>query len=266
MNLKSRLKSAIEDTQKLFPFKKYIDKAIYFEMFAILYELRKYLNWFENKRLLDIGCGPMDKTGIFKIMGFECWAVDDLNDPWHRQNNNILKIKEYARTIGINFYHQKPDEFHIPFEVNSFDVVCSLAVIEHLHESPRGLLNSIGTFTRPGGLIVIVMPNSVNLRKRLSVLMGRTNYSPIDLFFNSVGDWRGHVREYTLRETEYICRESGFEILSSRTFENQAHQKLPPPLKQLYILLGNIIPTFRTGLLVICKKPESWEIVKPDKG
>lgn len=264
MKQKSRFRNSFKKLQKVFPFKNYIDKAVYAEMYAISYELRKYLKEFEHKRLLDIGSGPMDKTGILQMLGFDCWAADDLNDPWHLRNNNINKINEYAKNIGIDFYHQNPGEYNIPFEVNSFDVVCSLAVIEHLHASPRGFLNSMGTFARPGGLIVVVMPNSVNLRKRLSVLLGRTNYPPVDMFFNCIENWRGHVREYTLKETEYICRASGFEVLSSTTFEHLAHQQLRTPLRQLYILLGNIIPTLRSGLLVVCRKPESWKALEDD--
>ncbi len=260
----SQLRIALRETQDAFPFENYINKATSLVMQAIVYELRKYLVDFEHKRLLEIGSGPMDKTGVFQSLGFECYAVDDLNDPWHLRNDNISKIKKYAEDIGINFYHQKLGEYNIPFEKNSFDVVCSLAVIEHLHESPRELLNSMGTFARPGGLLVIEMPNSVNLRKRISVFLGRTNYPPVDMFFNCIGNWRGHVREYTLKETEYICRASGFEILSSTTFEHLAHQKLRTPLRQLYILFGKIIPTLCSGLLVVCRKPESWRAVKED--
>ena len=102
------------------------------------------------------------------------------------------------------------------------------------------------------------MPNSVNLRKRLSVLTGSTNYPPVDQFYYSLGTWRGHVREYTLKETIYICEASGFEILSKSTFEHLTIQRLKPPLSQVYSFLGNIIPTLRSGLLVICAKPKSW--------
>jgi hypothetical protein len=30
----------------------------------------------------------------------------------------------------------------------------------------------------------------------------------------SCGRWRGHVREYILKEISYICRTAGFEILT----------------------------------------------------
>jgi len=264
MDLKVELKKALIDVQNAFPFDNYIGANAYYEMYAILRDLKKYLPGFEHKRLLDIGSGPMDITGIFQMLGFQCYAVDDLSDPWHQRNDNTSKIKAYAESLKIHFHHQAPDEYTIPFETNSFDVVCSFAVIEHLHQSPRSLLNSMGTFARTGGLLVVVMPNSVNLRKRLSVLTGRTNYPPVDMFFNSIGTWRGHVREYTLQETAYICKEAGFEILTSKTFEDLAYQKLKPPLRQLYLLLGNIVPTLRSSLLVISRKPEGWEPAKED--
>lgn len=264
MDLHAELRRVENEVRKVFPFQDYVTEAVHYEMHAIVHALRKHLPRSEGKRLLDIGSGPMDKTGIFRMLGFACYAVDDLNDPWHLRDDNQARIKRYAEDIGVVFHHQNPGDHSIPFEIGSFDVVCSLSVIEHLPESPRGLVNAMGTFAQTGGLLVIAMPNSVNLRKRLSVLMGRTNYESVDTFFRCVGPWRGHVREYTLAETEFICRASGFEVLSCTTFEHLAHEKLPMPLRQLYILLGNMVPTFRSGLLVICRKPDSWEPVRED--
>ncbi len=264
MKFKIEFENAFTEAQKIFPFENYIDQAKYRATYSIIDNIRKFLPTFNNKRLLDIGSGPMDKTGVFQKLGFQCYAVDDLQDPWHQRNGNIKKIKKYAKTLGINFYHQKFGEYTIPFEVDHFDVVCSFAVIEHLHESPRDLLNTMGLYARPGALIVIVMPNSVDLKKRLSVILGRTNYPKVDMLYYSFGTWRGHVREYTLSETKFICEASGFEILDSTTFEEVAYKKLNSPFLNLYLLLGNIIPTLRSSLLVLCRKPENWQPVKED--
>jgi len=264
VDLKIQLKKAFSELTAAFPFKDYISSCCYHEMHSVLHELSKSLLSFKGKRLLDIGSGPMDKTAIFQLLGFQCYAVDDLSDPWHKRDKNISKIKEFADRMGITFYHQQDGDYTIPFEAKSFDVVCSLAVIEHLHESPRSLLNTMGAHLKEDGLLVIVMPNSVNFRKRLSVLRGRTNCVPIDQFFYSLGTWRGHVREYTLAETEFICRQAGYEVVASRTFEHLAQEKLRFPLRQLYMLIGSIFPTTRSGLLVVCRKPSSWVPVEAD--
>ena len=241
-----------------FPIPRYIDESLRYQMQFVVNFIREYVPEFEGRRLLDIGSGPMNKTAIFQFLGFSCSAADDLSDPWHQRDDNVKKIKAFANTTGINFFQQQSDNYAIPFAPNSFDIVCSHAVIEHLHESPRGLLNTMGTFAKDDGLILVGMPNSVNLRKRLSVLMGKSNHVPIDQFYHSTGVWRGHVREYTLSETAYICGEAGFEVLSSRTCEDLAQTKLKPPLRNLYVLAGKLIPTLRSSLLVLCRKPKNW--------
>ena len=264
MSLKDELDRVFTEVSASFPIKEYFNQGKYQEMYVILNTLKDYLPDFKGKKLLDIGSGPMDKTAIFQAMGLQCYAVDDLGDPWHKRNDNIIKIKKYAESKGITFYHQKESDHTIPYKLESFDIVCSLRVIEHLHESPRNLLNTMGTYLKPKGLLIITMPNSVNLRKRISVLMGQTNYVPVNQFFHSQGIWRGHVREYTLSETVYICKEVGFEVIASRTFENLVKMKLRGLLRYLYLLLGYILPGTRSGLLVICRKPASWASVNAD--
>ncbi len=262
MNLRRELRGTIDDIERVFPFDGFLSEATYHMMYSISYALRKHMPTYENKRLLDIGSGAMEKTGIFKLLGFDCYAADDLNDPWHFEDNNRSKIMKYAKDLGIHFHLQENEDYSIPFKRNSYDVVCSISVIEHLHESPRSMLKQMGSFVRPNGLLLFVTPNSVNLRKRLSVLIGRTNYPGIEMFFASDGLWRGHVREYTLREAKYICKASGFEVLVCKTFESIVYEKLPIPFRQLYLLLVSLIPRTGSYLLVVCRKPESWEPVK----
>jgi len=251
--------AAFKKVDEVFPFKNYLDQMCYYEMHSIVTALKKMIPVFAGRRLLDIGAGPMDKTGILKTLGFDCSATDDLSDPWHLRNNNASLIKDYARQIGITFYHQKENNYEIPFQKNSFDVVCALSVIEHLHESPREFLNVMGEFAKTNGYILVEMPNSVNLRKRISVCFGKTNYNPVGELFYSTSSYRGHVREYTLAETIFILQQSGFTIRHSSTFEHIAYKKLSAPLKQLYLALGHLVPTFRSGILVIAQKPEGWK-------
>jgi len=260
----SDLRQAFVEVQAAFPFEGYLTGVAYRTLRSIVRNLETILPEFQGRRLLDIGCGPMDKTGVFQKLGFECCAVDDLGDPWHKRDDNAQKIKDYAQRLGIHFFHQKEGDYSIPFEPGSFDVVMSLAVIEHLHESPRHLLNAMGTMARPGGLLVITMPNSVNLRKRLAVLAGRTNYVSVDQYYHSIGTWRGHVREYTLGELAYICGRSGFEVARLATFEPVAQERLRFPLRELYLFCGYVVPALRGGVMAICRKPPSWQPVPDD--
>lgn len=247
-----------------FPIENYVDESVRFQMQGVTREISRFVPEIQGRRLLDLGCGPMDKTAILQYLGFQCFAADDLSDPWHLRDKNDEKIVGFARRMGIEFYRQRSDDYSIPFELESFDIVCSLAVIEHLHQSPRELLNCMGQFAVPNGLIVVGMPNAVNLRKRLSVAIGKSNHVPVDQFYYSEGIWRGHVREYTLRETEFICRSNGFDVLTATTCEALAPVKLRRPMREIYTFLGNVIPTLRSNLIVICRKPRDWQPVLVD--
>ena len=114
------------------------------------------------------------------------------------------------------------------------------------------------------GLLVIVMPNSVNLRKRLSVLTGHTNHVPVDQLYHSQGTWRGHVREYTLKETTYICRSTGLAVVTAEHYEAIAYTRLTWLWRQMYMLPGRLVPGLRSGILVTARKPAGWRPADPD--
>ena len=215
-------------------------------------------------RLLDIGCGALDKATVLQKMGYECSACDDFQDPWHRQKKNLDPVLEFARQCGVQV-HAQGDDYSIPWEEGSFDVVTMVNVIEHLHESPRNFLNSAGSYLKEGGLFVVVMPNSVNLRKRLAVVLGRSNYTPARGFFENEGVWRGHVREYTLRETSQIIEWAGFDVVHNQTFHGMLKQRLSNPvLRLLFQSLCLPVPSFRDTLLVAARKPAGWVPRQPD--
>lgn len=218
-------------------------------------------------RLLDIGCGPMDKTAIFGRLGFSCSAVDDLGNPWHAAKGVRTRIAAFALCAGIDFHVRAAGREPLPFPAEHFDVVTLLDVIEHMHDSPWPLLDAAGLHLKPGGVLFISTPNSVNLRKRLSVLCGRTNYPPLEHFFRAASPWRGHVREYTLKEAAYACREAGFEVLRASTFEAFGHDKLRGRLGRaalgLVLALGCILPRLRSNILVVARRPHRWRARGP---
>jgi SAM-dependent methyltransferase len=254
-----RIKDALAWVDTEFPFDGYITDGARHGTAHVVRQVQRYIpNSTESPHLLDIGCGPMDKTAVFQRLGFQCCAVDDLSDPWHFRGDSRARIKEFAAKAGIQFHLQQADNYSIPFEKDSFDVVSVMAVIEHLHSSPRGILNAAGSFLKPGGLLCVTMPNAVNLRKRLHVLLGKTNYPPIDQVFAARGEWRGHVREYTLAETKAICRLAGFVVVSATTCEGNAYDMLRGPLLAGFLMLSHLFPCWRSEICVLARKPANW--------
>ena len=259
---RERILEAVDQVAAAFPFRDYIYERVRQGLTQIVPRIARHVTS-PAPRLLDIGCGPMDKTAVMHRLGFECYAVDDLSDPWHRRDGNLEKILAFAECEGIRF-HLQDAEHHVPFPPESFDVVTIFDVIEHLHESPRDILNAAGVHLKPGGVLAITMPNSVNLRKRIDVLRGRSNYPAVDQFFLSYDGWRGHVREYTLAETAHICRLAGFEVLSATSFEGNAHDRLRGLPLRLFLALVRMAPGLASGLLVVARRPAGWTPVQPD--
>jgi SAM-dependent methyltransferase len=247
----------VDRVHAAFPFPGYISGAVRHGLAHVVPEVARRVRAAGTPTLLDIGSGPMDKTAVFQALGFACSAVDDLGDPWHRRGDNLARIQAFAREHGIRF-HLQDGTYAIPFPPESFDVVTIFDVIEHLHESPRGILNAAGTHLKTGGVLAVTMPNSVNLRKRMAVLLGRTNYPNVDQFYLSPDGWRGHVREYTLAETAHLLEAAGFTVESATAFEGNAWDQLRGAKLRAYLALSSLVPTVRSALLVVARKPEGW--------
>ncbi len=249
------VKSAIKDVKSRFPTPAIIDQTE-----ETITKLAKIIGEFSQPpgKLLDIGCGALDKTMVFSQLGYHSHGCDDFKDPWHANPANLGPVLELASSFGVEV-HAQGDGYTVPWEKGTFDVVTIVNVIEHLSESPREILNFAGDYLRPGGLLIVAMPNSVNLRKRLSVFFGKSNYTPVRGFFEYVGPWRGHIREFTPGETRDIVEWTGFEILRTNTFHGMLGNKLGNRImRKLFCLVCILVPNYRDSVVVAARKPEGW--------
>lgn len=255
-------KDAFDFLMAEYPIKNYLDGSKSEHIF-IANLIKRFLP--KGGRILDIGCGGLNKTGLMTLLGYEMHAADDFQDPWHLRDNNLDKLKIFAKDFGIVLTVQDIGNYNLNYPKNYFDVIMINSVIEHLHESPRELLNNAGYWLREGGYLLVTMPNSVNLRKRLSVLTGKSNYPSVEMFYEYIGTWRGHVREYTLFEQEFILSKNGFKILFSATYHSLIDQKLKSSLlKYCYKAICLLVPTLRDSLVSVVQKPSGWKPVEAD--
>jgi hypothetical protein len=61
---------------------------------------------------------------------------------------------------------------------------------------------------KPGGTLLIEVPNAANLRKRFNLLRGRTNYWSYSAYYN-FSPYLGHVREYTIGDLRQLAQYIG---------------------------------------------------------
>jgi 2-polyprenyl-3-methyl-5-hydroxy-6-metoxy-1,4-benzoquinol methylase len=108
----------------------------------------------------------------------------------------------------------------LPSDWPVFDLITFFAVIEHLPQSPRGVLAAMREYLRPSGHLVVTTPNHAWIRTRLRLLLGRTVHYPLATWWET--PFFGHVREYTRDELAQMLRWAGFERVRT-TASNWAH-------------------------------------------
>ncbi len=108
-------------------------------------ELRNALGWLsKGTRVLEVGAGTGRQARTLSEQGHQVEAVDLADSNY-----------AHARVWPIRNY----DGVHLPFEDDSFDVVFSSNVLEHV-ERLSALLAEMRRVVRPGGHLVHVVPSA----------------------------------------------------------------------------------------------------------
>jgi SAM-dependent methyltransferase len=89
-----------------------------------------------------------------------------------------------------------------------FDAVLAMYIAEHV-DDPSALLRTVARWLRPGGRLIIAVPNAGSLHRRLAVRMGLQerldSLSPRDHLL-------GHQRVYTLQSLRADVEQAGFAV------------------------------------------------------
>jgi SAM-dependent methyltransferase len=243
---------AIEVVQQRFPFEGYVSPA----ETAHLNIARTVLRHLEpGGRILDFGSGPCDKTAVLQALGYKCSAYDDLQDDWHKIDGNRQQIFTFAKEFGIDF--KLAGNGPLPFQKDAFDMLMMHDVLEHLHDSPRDLLNDLLGLVRPEGLFFTTVPSAVNIRKRIRVVLGKTNLPDFDYYYWYPGSWRGHVREYTREDLNKLAEHLNLEIIELRGCHHML-QRLSGISRPFYLALTRVFSDWCDSWMLVAKKRPNW--------
>jgi ubiquinone/menaquinone biosynthesis C-methylase UbiE len=164
-------------------------------------------------RALDIGGGlGTNFMAVRKILGskpklylidkFEEYTPD--NSMGGKERGFELMKKNDISFIFQDFWENQK----LPFENKSFDVVTIFDTIEHLPGNPIGLLREARRILRDGGKIIVSIPNSISIIKRVKLLFGKHPYIPFELWISE--KYYSHYREYSRKEDIELLERSGF--------------------------------------------------------
>ena len=256
MKISRQLKQEIwERLLTQFPFEGYIKDERQKAYFEIPEAIARLVD--KTSNILDFGAGSCDKAAILSLLGYSVDAYDDLMDDWYNWNNNKEEILKFADTLGITYYYPKEGHQNIPNN-KKYDVIILNNVIEHIHDSPRYILNSLIELLKPEGYLVIAVPNAANLRKRISIIFGKTNYPSFSSFYWSPNNWRGHIREYVKNDLVLLNNYITFDTVQLNSHHYHL-ERLSKVARLFFIIICKLFPGFRESWLYIGKKPKGWE-------
>lgn len=145
----------------------------------------------KGSKLCDIACGRGDFLRAFEKLGFDCSAVD-------LANSSIEMNKDF------NVKQANISKEPLPFNDNSFDIVFSKSIMEHI-ENYDLITNEYMRILKPGGILIMLIPDWS---------------SQMPFYFEDFT----HVKPYTKDSVMDLLNIYGFESVESELFYQ--HEKL----------------------------------------
>lgn len=162
-----------------------------------------------RSRILDVGCGASPLVHEVTRLGHQAWGVD----------HSFHMLEDAHGDLPRHFL--QTDAEALPFADRMFDAVFCLGVLCYLPVDHRALAE-LTRITRPDGLLVLSLPQKINLaamvdfpsylRKKVAPLLRRppaASLVPHSLAFDE--------RSYTIGHINHLLRQAGFEPQESRT-------------------------------------------------
>ncbi|PYT05283.1 MAG: glycosyltransferase/methyltransferase, partial [Acidobacteria bacterium] len=136
-----------------------------------------------------------------------------------------------------------------------YDAIIFGDVLEHLH-NPGVVLEKLSRLLKPGGKILLSLPNIANIWIRISLLMGRFNYSRLGILDET------HLRFFTLKTAKQLATDSGLDVISTGVTPIPLPLILPStsqgrPLRFLHIINWGLTKLRKTLLgyqfILVCR-------------
>ncbi|MGH7436421.1 MAG: class I SAM-dependent methyltransferase [Polyangiaceae bacterium] len=198
------------------------------------------------RSILDVGCGH----GL---------VLEALRAPGRRLCGVEMSPGAAASLVarGIEGHSADLEADRLPFRDGEFDVAVCYDVIEHVF-SPGRLVGEIRRVVRPGGTLLLCVPNTLNLFNRLVFLSGRfvdimdTSHHGDELFSN-------HIRLFSKSLFDRFVEANGLRV-DERHFYfparlSDSRFNAPPWLARLVTgprLHERLPGTFALGFLYVC--------------
>lgn len=170
--------------------------------------------------VLDVGCGSGALAEAIQKKGYQVWGIE-LNE----------QAAEAARARGVHRVIQGDitslASVRPALGDMRFDYLVFSDVLEHLYD-PFTILTEYASLLKPGGRVLVSVPNALVWSNRLAFLLGRFEYAD-----TGVMD-RTHIRFFTVRSAKRLVAAGGFHVRKV-DFTPFGVRALLPLIKRLWV-------------------------------
>jgi 2-polyprenyl-3-methyl-5-hydroxy-6-metoxy-1,4-benzoquinol methylase len=152
------------------------------------------LRFYPGLKILDIGCG----SGV--LLEALCREYGCVGKGIDVDRRRIERARAHCSSATFECGLFAARDIKEPF-----DMVCSVAVIEHVVDPPA-FLKEIGQILEPGGSLYLLTPNAASLNYRILRSWWRE--------LLSIGE---HIYLFTPASLEQCAKSAGFELIRART-------------------------------------------------
>lgn len=152
-----------------------------------------------GKQLLDVGCGGGLLSEAMAQRGAQVTGIDMGEAPL-----DVARLHAGQSGLSIN-YQQTTAEQHAADNAGTFDIVCSLEMLEHVPD-PESVINACATLTKPGGDVFFSTINRTPLAYLIAVFGAEyvANILP-----RGTHDYKKFI---TPAELSSACRRAGLQV------------------------------------------------------
>lgn len=164
---------------------------------------------------LDFGCGDGSTAGLWLSERARSYVGVDVSS---------TAVSE-AHERGLDA-REIPESGELPFDPESFDVVLATEVFEHLFR-PDEACREVGRVLRPGGSLVITVPNVAYWRRRVDLALF-ARWNPLGDELSVEQPWRDpHIRFFTLAALRRMLTATGYEVVTARGVGGALIKEIP---------------------------------------
>lgn len=166
-------------------------------------ELLSGLDW-RTAKVCDVGAG----RGHFSHTLAEKLARDHGLTP----REHVFPCDLIPATFEVDSLEcvATPSDGTLPFEDHTFDATVSIEVIEHVEDQFR-FVRELARITKPGGMVIVTTPNTLNMNSRLRNLLWGfpVLYDPLPLEDQDIRFLGGHIHPISPYFLAYVALRAG---------------------------------------------------------